>query len=178
MKFFFLVCIILISLLGLAFFMLRQRRVMLQPGDSAPQFTLQDETGAWRSLAEFKGKNIVLYFYPHDDTPGCTKQACSFRDSASRYAENNIVVLGINFDSPESHARFKEKYHLPFTLLSDTQGKVAKAYGAQLNVPFAQNVVPARITFLIDAKGTIIKRLHDIDVSTYADTVLKEFGIE
>lgn len=154
------------------------KRIRLQKDTKAPEFTLQDETGAWRSLSEFRGKNIVLFFYPHDDTPGCTAQACSFRDKASVYAEHNIVVLGINFDSPQSHAAFKEKYHLPFILLSDSTGQVAKAYGAKSGIPFVNNFFPNRVTFLIDTKGNIIKMLQNIDVSTYADEVLKEFNIK
>jgi peroxiredoxin Q/BCP len=153
------------------------KRTTLAKGTQAPGFTLQDETGTWRSLSEFRGKNVVLFFYPHDNTPGCATQACSFRDKESLYAEHNIVVLGINFDSPESHAAFKEKYHLPFILLSDSTGETTKAYGAKSSIPFVNNFFPNRVTFLIDAEGNIIKMLQDIDVSTYADEVLEEFGI-
>lgn len=153
------------------------RQPRLTHGVKAPDFILQDETGAWRSLVEFRGKNVVLFFYPHDNTPGCTAQACSFRDTIGAYAEHNIVVLGINFDSPASHAAFKKKHHLPFILLSDTDGAVAKAYGARSNIPLINNFFPARVTFLIDTNGTIIKMMHDIDVATYANEVLKEFHI-
>lgn len=153
------------------------KRAKLQSGSKAPDFNLQDETSGWRSLAEFRGKNVVLFFYPHDNTPGCTAQACSFRDKDSLYAEHNIVVLGINFDSPQSHAAFKEKYHLPFTLLTDATGETTKAYGARSGIPFVNNFFPSRVTFLIDKEGNIIKMLQDIDVSTYADSVFKEFGI-
>jgi len=154
------------------------KRAKLERGNKAPDFTLQDEAGAWRSLSEFRGKNVVLFFYPHDNTPGCTTQACSFRDKEHLYAEHNIVVLGINFDSPESHAAFKEKYHLPFTLLSDTKGEATAAYGAKSRIPFVNNFFPSRVTFLIDTEGNIIKMVQDIDVSVYADEVLKEFGID
>lgn len=170
-----------VSLLCLAVALLAlpacRKQARLERGNKAPDFTLQDETGAWRSLAEFHGKNVVLFFYPHDDTPGCTTQACTFRDKETLYAEHNIVVLGINFDSPQSHAAFKEKYHLPFILLSDAKGEAAQAYGAKSGIPFVNNFFPSRVTFLIDTEGTIIKMMQDVDVSTYADEVLKEFGI-
>lgn len=149
----------------------------LNKGDKAPEFTLQDETGRLRSLSEFKGKNVVLYFYPQDNTPGCTTQACSFRDRETLYAKNDIVVLGINFNSPQSHAAFKEKYHLPFMLLTDSTGHVAKAYGAKNRIPLLNRFFPKRVTFLIDTQGNIIKMLENIDVSIYADQVLKEFGL-
>jgi peroxiredoxin Q/BCP len=154
------------------------KKSRLETGNKAPDFMLQDETGTWRTLSEFRGKNVVLFFYPHDNTPGCTTQACSFRDRESLYEEHGIVVLGINFDTPESHAAFKEKYHLPFTLLSDTKGAAANAYGAKSGIPFVNNFFPSRVTFLIDTEGNIIKMMQDIDVSTYADEVLKEFGID
>lgn len=149
----------------------------LNKGNKAPNFTLQDESKKWRSLSEFKGKNVVLYFYPQDNTPGCTTQACSFRDREALYAKHDIVVLGINFNSPESHATFKEKYHLPFILLTDATGNVAKAYGARSRIPLLNRFFPKRITFLIDKEGNILKVLENIDVSTYADQVLKEFNI-
>ena len=151
------------------------KKARLQRGNKAPSFNLQDETGAWRSLDEFHGKKVVLYFYPHDDSPGCTEQACSFRDKAALYAENNIVVLGISYDSPESHAAFKAKYRLPFILLSDPNREVAEAYGAKSGIPLVNRFFPNRVTFLIDAQGNIIKMLQDIDVSTYAEGVLEEF---
>jgi len=144
-------------------------------GDAAPSFALPDETGAIRTLEEFKGKKIVLYFYPKDSTPGCTKQACSFRDSAPLYAKNNIIVLGINYDSPQSHAQFKAKHHLPFTLLSDSATTVAHMYGAYGKIPLVNRYAPKRITFLINEQGIIINKLEGIDVSTYAQTILPLF---
>lgn len=142
-------------------------------GSKAPQFTLYDENKKQRSLSDFLGKKVVLYFYPKDDTPGCTKEACSFRDSAQEYIEHNIIVLGISYDSPESHKKFKEKYHLPFILLSDTDRNVAQAYGAYKH--FWHYFAPKRITFLIDEKGVIINVLKDIDVSTHAQDILQHY---
>lgn len=152
------------------------KNTKLATGNKAPSFRLQDETGRWRSLDEFKGKRVVLYFYPHDNTPGCTAQACSFRDRAYLYNKHNIVILGINFDTPKSHAKFKEEHHLTFTILTD-DGSVAKAYGARSGIPLINNFFPTRMTFLIDQQGNILKTLKDIDASAHADDVLKEFGI-
>lgn len=143
-------------------------------GSKAPQFTLYDENKKQRSLSDFLGKKVVLYFYPKDDTPGCTKEACSFRDAAKEYAQHDIVVLGINYDSPETHKKFKEKYHLPFILLSDKDGAIARAYGAYKH--FWHYFAPKRITFLIDENGIIIKVLKNIDVSTHAQDVFKKFS--
>lgn len=145
-------------------------------GNKAPAFRLQDETGAWRTLEEFRGKRVVLYFYPHDNTPACTAQACSFRDRAYLYTKHNIVILGINYDSPKSHAKFKEEHHLTFPLLTD-DGSVARAYGARSGIPLINNFFPNRMTFLINEQGIIVKSLKDIDASAHADDVLKEFGI-
>lgn len=143
-------------------------------GKLAPSFSLKDETGTLRTLEEFKGKKVVLYFYPKDQTPGCTKEACSLRDSYADFAQHNIVILGISFDSPKSHMKFKEKYHLPFSLLSDSNKKVAKAYGATSWLFF----VPKRKTFLIDENGMIVSEINDIDVTQHADQVLQAFGIK
>jgi thioredoxin-dependent peroxiredoxin len=147
----------------------------LQQGDKAPNFKLQDETGAWRTLEEFRGQKIVLYFYPKDDTANCTKQACSFRDNIGVYAEKGIVVLGVNYDSPESHKAFKEKYRLPFTLLSDTTTKVAQEYGAYSKVPLLNRYFPKRRTYLINEHGTVVRRLKNVEVATHAEDILKEF---
>ena len=142
----------------------------------APNFKLLDETGTFRTLEEFKGKKVVLYFYPKNDTPGCTKEACSFRDNSDLYAKNNITVIGISFDSPESHAEFKAKYNLPFILLADTDHKVARDYKADKGV--SGYLVPNRVTFLINEQGEIIKTIENVNVSQHAQDILKEFGIK
>lgn len=148
----------------------------LQPGTKAPNFFLQDETKTWRSLEEFKGKKIIVYFYPKDNTPGCTEQACLLRDDYSIFAKHNIQILGINFDSPEKHASFKQKYHLPFPLLSDSTGQVAHAYGADHG--FFGYFFPNRKTFLIDEQSIIIEILHKVDISAHVTDILKMFNIQ
>jgi peroxiredoxin Q/BCP len=145
-------------------------------GSIAPDFNLQDELGNWRTLSEFKGKKVVLYFYPKDDTPGCTKEACSFRDSASEYAKHSIIIIGINYDDTASHKAFKEKYHLPFILLSDSTRTVAKAYRAA-SVLFGY-FVPKRLTYLINEDGTILKVFKKVDVASHAEDILEAFGIK
>lgn len=102
----------------------------IEPGKAAPAFTLKDQAGNPRSLSEFKGQDVIVYFYPKDDTPGCTKEACGFRDSWSALRARKVVVLGISPDGPESHASFIAKYQLPFILLSDPERKVMEKYGA------------------------------------------------
>jgi peroxiredoxin Q/BCP len=102
----------------------------IEEGKAAPAFTLKDQTGKSRSLADFKGQDVVVYFYPKDDTPGCTKEACGFRDNWSVLKKKNVVVIGISADSPESHAAFVAKYDLPFILLSDPDRKVMEKYEA------------------------------------------------
>lgn len=148
----------------------------LHVGDVAPQFSLPDENGVMRSLPT--NQKVVLYFYPKDDTPHCTKEACSLRDAYGHYAEHNIAVFGINYDSPKSHKAFKEKNHLPFSLLSDSRKDVAKKYGLRTGFLGATlgYFFPNRVTFLID-KGVIVAILKNINVSQHADEILKEFGI-
>lgn len=143
-------------------------------GTQAPDFKLQDDQGNWRALAEFKGKKVVVYFYPKDDTPGCTKEACSLRDSAAEYSKHGIVVIGINYDSVESHKEFKAKYHLPFILLSDPKREIAKKYHAVSGL-FGR-LVPKRITYLIE-NGKIHYVFKKIDVSTHGIDILEAFGI-
>lgn len=146
---------------------------VLEAGDFAPGFSLKDEMGKIRTLEEFRGRRIVLYFYPMDDTPGCTKQACSLRDSYSAFEKNNIVVIGINYSSVKSHKNFKGKLNLPFILLSDYKKKVAKAYGAKS----AWIIIPQRKTYLIDEEGIIKDIISDVDPSTHTKLVLERFGV-
>ena len=139
-------------------------------GDTAPDFELLDQDNKIRTLKEFKGKYIVLYFYPKDNTPGCTKQACLLRDSFGEFEKQNIVVLGINYDSKETHKKFKSKHNLPFILLSDSEKKIAKLYGAKnwWFIPF-----PYRKTFIINTHGKICSILDNVDVSTHTANVLQ-----
>ena len=124
----------------------------LEVGAKAPSFTLKDQQGRTVSLADFAGKkNVVVYFYPKDDTPGCTKESCTFRDQYTAFTDIGAEVLGISSDSEQSHAKFAEKYKLPFPLLADTTGAVRK----QFNVPKSLGLLPGRVTFVIDKKGVI-----------------------
>lgn len=145
----------------------------LAVGSIAPNFTLNDEQGNARTLEEFKGRRIVLYFYPMDDTPGCAKQACSIRDSYSLFEKNKIVVLGVSYGSVSSHKKFKVKYNLPFILLSDDKKMVAKMYEARSLWMF----VPQRKTYLIDEQGIIKDIMNNVDPATHTGLVLARFGV-
>ena len=124
----------------------------LSVGDAAPQFTLNDQQGTPVSLAGFAGrKNVVVYFYPKDDTPGCTKESCTFRDQYTAFTDVGAEVLGISSDSQQSHKAFAEKYKLPFPLLVDSGGAVR----SQFRVPKSLGVLPGRVTFVIDKQGVI-----------------------
>lgn len=137
-------------------------------GDVAPDFSLQSQTGETVTLAQFKGqKPVVLYFYPKDDTPGCTAEACSFRDSYAAFTDAGAEVIGVSADSPESHKKFADKYNLPFTLLSDGGDAVRKAYG----VPPTLWVLPGRVTYVIDAEGVV---QHVFDSQFNATAHIKE----
>lgn len=141
----------------------------LKPGDTAPVFTLQGDDGKTYRLSDFDHQKVVLYFYPLDNSYYCTKQACSLAQGYTAYKKNNIQLFGINHQSAKSHAAFKKKHQLPFTLLSDPSCKVIKAYGAYS--PFFIK----RITILID-NGKIVAILRNVDVNNHADQILKAFG--
>ena len=124
----------------------------IKVGDAAPEFDLTDAAGKRVRLSDFRGKrNVVLYFYPKDDTPGCTKEACSFRDSYQSFTDAGAEVIGVSSDDGASHQKFAEKFHLPFTLASDTGGSVRKRYG----VPATLGLLPGRVTFVIDRDGIV-----------------------
>ena len=121
-------------------------------GDQAADFTLPSQTGEDVSLSQFRGKkNVVLYFYPKDETPGCTREACTFRDNYELFTDLGAVVIGVSADSVESHKAFAERHNLPFTLLSDVENKVRNLYGATSTLGF----IPGRVTFIIDNKGVV-----------------------
>ncbi len=151
---------------------------MLQTGDDAPDFTAKDQTGADVKLSDFRGQRVVLYFYPKDDTPGCTKQACSLRDGFSTFERENIVVLGVSMDDENSHRKFISKYELPFTLLADTDHSVADAYGSYGEKNFAgKNYMGVlRKSFLIDGQGKIKRIFDKVKVDEHADEVLRAFA--
>ncbi len=131
----------------------------LQVGDLAPDFTLPDAAGEPVSLSQFRGKRVILYFYPKDDTPGCTSQACGFRDAYPVIEEKNAVVIGISPDSAKSHAKFKTKHNLPFILLSDEQHTVAEAYGVwgEKSMMGKKYMGIIRSHFVIDEEGRIVQ---------------------
>ena len=123
----------------------------LAAGDRAPDFTLEDQDGRPVRLADFRGRNVVVYFYPKDDTPGCTKESCAFRDHYTVFQEAGAEVIGISSDSPASHKKFAEKHRLPFRLLADAGGKVRAAF----RVPRTAGLLPGRVTYVIDREGVI-----------------------
>ena len=123
----------------------------VEVGATAPDFTLADANGKSVRLADYAGRPVVLYFYPKDDTPGCTKEACTFRDQYQDFQDAGAVVLGVSSDSSESHRKFAERHRLPFTLLSDPGGQVRKLFG----VPATLGLLPGRVTFVIDGKGVV-----------------------
>jgi peroxiredoxin Q/BCP len=151
--------------------------MMLKEGDSAPDFSTRDEKGNPVKLSDFRGQKVVLYFYPKDDTPGCTKEACSLRDNYSSFEEQGIKVLGASLDTEDSHQAFASKYSLPFTLLSDTDHSVADAYGVYGEQTWGDKkfMGVARKTFLIDEQGKIKKVFDKVNVEAHADEVLEAF---
>ncbi|MCQ2010830.1 MAG: thioredoxin-dependent thiol peroxidase [Sporolactobacillus sp.] len=146
---------------------------MLEAGTKAPDFTLQETNGMEVSLSDFKGKNVVLYFYPKDMTPGCTTEACDFRDQNSRFEKLNTVVLGISPDPIEKHQKFAEKHMLPFTLLSDPDHQIAETYGSwQLKNMFGKKAMGiVRSTFVIDKEGTISRVWPKVKVAGHVEEV-------
>ena len=151
---------------------------MLKEGDAAPDFSTRDAQGREVKLADFRGQKVVLYFYPKDDTPGCTKEACSFRDNHSTLEAEGIKVLGVSLDTEGSHQAFASKYNLPFTLLSDTDHSVADAYGVYGEQTWGDRkfMGVARKTFLIDEAGKIKKVFDKVNVEAHADEVLQAFN--
>lgn len=142
----------------------------LSVGTTAPAFTTTDDEGNSISLSDFAGKIVVLYFYPKDDTPGCTKQAQSFRDNFAEYQDKDMVVLGVSMDDQASHQQFKEKYGLPFKLLVDSDGAITKAYDVD-GGGYAK-----RVTYIIDSNGTITHVDDKVNTSTHATDVLTSIG--
>jgi peroxiredoxin Q/BCP len=146
----------------------------ISSGIQAPDFSLQDETGAVRSLSEFRGQPLVLYFYPKDDTPGCTTEACNFREDYSQYTQAGITILGVSPDTPKSHSKFKAKYGLPFSLLADADHKVCQLYGVWgLKKNYGREFEGVlRTTFLIDATGKIIHVFQKVKPAGHSGEVL------
>ena len=151
---------------------------MLEIGTKAPDFTLPDQNGEIHTLKEFKGKKVILYFYPKDNTPGCTRQACAFAAAYEGFKDKNTVVIGISKDSAESHRKFAEKYNLPFILLSDTELTAIKAYDVwqekKLYGKVSMGVV--RSTYIIDENGVIEKVMPKVKPDTNAAEILEYLG--
>ena len=147
---------------------------MLSTGDPAPDFTLSDADGNPVSLSDFKGQKVVLYFYPKDDTPGCTKEACGFRDAQDDYMEANAVVIGVSPDSEKSHQRFREKYDLPFLLLADPERQAIEGYDVwkEKNMYGKKYMGVERSTFIIDEDGILLEILRKVKVDGHVQSVL------
>jgi len=150
----------------------------VQAGTAAPDFDLLDDSGVERKLSDYRGKPVVLYFYPKDDTPGCTKEACNFRDDYSAYDKAGVAILGVSPDSVKSHAKFKTKYHLPFTLLADEGHKVTEAYGVWglKNYVGKSYYGVLRTTFLIDGSGKILRVFENVKPDMHSQEILAALG--
>ena len=151
----------------------------ISAGIPAPEFQLLDDTNTLRTLSDFRGKNVILYFYPADDTPGCTKEACNFRDDYSAYEKAGVVILGVSPDDVDSHVKFKNKFQLPFPLLADEGHKVCDLYGVWgpkvLMGKEYEGVL--RTTFLIDGNGTIVKVFEKVRPAEHSAEVLSALGV-
>jgi thioredoxin-dependent peroxiredoxin len=141
-------------------------------GAAAPKFNLPDQTGKTHTLQSFAGQYLVLYFYPKDDTPGCTQEACAFRDDLTQLTEMGAQVVGISVDDSDSHAEFAKKYHLPFPLLADKDGAVAASYGALLNLGIMK--IARRYTFLIDPQGRLVKTYLTVETSRHSKQIIAD----
>jgi peroxiredoxin Q/BCP len=144
--------------------------MVLAVGTPAPGFNTVDAHGNPVSLADFAGKTVILYFYPKDDTPGCTKEACGFRDAYADYQSKDLVVLGVSMDDQASHKKFAEKYNLPFPLLVDSDGAIARAYDVD-GGGYAK-----RVTYVIDGEGKIARVYQNINTETHARDILADLG--
>jgi peroxiredoxin Q/BCP len=142
-------------------------------GAAAPNFRLQDQTGKWHSLKDYAGKWVVLYFYPKDGTPGCTTQACEFRDNIFAYRELGAVILGVSVDDVASHKAFSEEQNLPFLILADADKKVTKAYGT-LKLYMGTLEMARRDTFIIDPQGRVAKHYVSVDPKGHSELVLND----
>ena len=147
---------------------------MVEEGKPAPEFELMSDAGETVRLSDLRGKPVVLYFYPKDDTPGCTKQACGIRDAWGKFQRAGAVVLGVSPDDERSHAQFREKFDLPFALLADTGHSAAEDYGVWKEKTYAGKTYMGveRSTFVIDADGNVAKELRNVKPDTHADDVL------
>ena len=151
---------------------------LLAVGDKAPDFATVDQFGDRVSLKDFRGKKVVLYFYPKDDTPGCTKEACSFRDGFSKFRRRKIEILGVSVDDEKSHKKFAEKYDLPFRLLADAEKRIVKDYGVwgEKSLYGRKYMGTNRVTYVIDEQGKIAAVWPKVKVDGHADEILATIG--
>lgn len=169
-KLFFYLAVLVLSFFGYRNY--ASASEALKTGDTAPGFSLNDAEGKTHYLSDYAGKYLVLYFYPKDDTPGCTKEACHFRDDMSKLEKLGAHVVGISVDDSASHADFAKKYHLPFPLLADVNGQVADSYGALTNLYFFK--IAKRYTYLIDPAGKISKIYKSVDTSNHSQQIIDD----
>lgn len=169
---------ILLTLIVISFFLIGSKiynstMSKIKVGDRVPSFSLKNQNGETISIDSSIGKTMVIYFYPKDDTPGCTKEACKFRDEYERFTDLGTMVIGISADSVESHKKFEEKYNLPFTLLADTENKVRNMFGVPKNL----FLIPGRVTYIIDTNG-IVKYIFNSQLSAekHIDNALEELN--
>jgi thioredoxin-dependent peroxiredoxin len=151
---------------------------LLEVGDKAPEFRTVDQDGEAVSLKDFRGRRVVLYFYPKDDTPGCTKEACSFRDGYSKFRRRKIEVLGVSVDDEKSHKKFADKFDLPFRLLADTDKRIVKDYGVwgEKSLYGRKFMGIHRVTYVIDEKGKIAAVWPKVKPDGHADEILAAVG--
>jgi peroxiredoxin Q/BCP len=141
-------------------------------GSQAPGFNLQDQNGDWHDLTDYDGQWLAIYFYPKDDTPGCTTEACNFRDNIYAFKAINAAVVGVSVDDVDSHQEFASKYELPFTLLADPEGEVCDAYGVLRDYKVGK--LASRQSFLVNPEGVIVKHYADVDPDTHTQEVLAD----
>ena len=160
---------VLMAWLGVA----HAAETQLQLGSAAPDFKLQDQNGKWQQLKDYRGKWVALYFYPKDQTPGCTTEACEFRDNVFAFRDAGAVILGVSVDDIDSHKKFSEKHSLPFPILADSDKAVTKQYGV-LKSYMGMLELAKRDTFLIDPQGRIVKHYTDVDANGHSKLVLED----
>lgn len=170
LKLFFYIAVLLLAFFGYRSYAHAANN--LKVGDDAPSFTLNDAKGRTHYLSDYAGKYLVLYFYPKDDTPGCTKEACHFRDDMVQLEKLGAKVVGVSVDDGKSHDEFAKKYNLPFPLLTDTNGKVAESYNALSN--FFVVKIAKRYTFLINPDGKIAKIYTNVDTSKHSQQIIDD----
>jgi peroxiredoxin Q/BCP len=159
-----------ITLTVFVFGFLWGKSIPITIGDKAPDFSLPDENGKMHTLSQYRGQKVVVYFYPKDDTPGCTKEACGIRDDYSSFEDSEIIVFGISYDNASSHRSFKKKFDIPFHLLTDKDKSVSKSYGAD------GLFFPSRKTYLIDDNGSLLKIYDKVNVLNHAEDILRSFA--